>query len=419
MIQLGELVMILDLHRQGLSVTAIARQLSLDRKTVRRYIARGLEPPAYTPRPPRERRLDPFTAYLRERVAAYPALTGSRLWRELKERGYAGGYTAVTDYLRGIRPAVPAPFEVRFETPPGQQAQADFARFVVSFADEPGVTRIVWLFSMVLGHSRHVWARFVLHQDLQTVLRCHIAAFTALGGVPLEILYDRMKTAVTGESEDGNIVYNRSLVALAAHYGFLPRACRPYRAKTKGKVERPFRYVREDFFLARRFRNLEDLNVQLGDWLATVANVRLHGTTLRIVSEAFAEERPSLQPLPVVPFRAVLRLERRVTHDGLVSVGGNLYSVPDRTRRVVEVHQFADEIQIFDAGRLVAAHTVVEGRRQILVAPGHRRRPELTRRTAAGRDGPIVIGRTGEHVARRSLEVYAAVGRRLAEGGRP
>ncbi len=147
--------------------------------------------------------------------------------------------------------------------------------------------------------------------------------------MPLEILYDRMKTAVTGESEDGNIVYNRSLVALAAHYGFLPRACRPYRAKTKGKVERPFRYVREDFFLARSFRNLEDLNVQLGDWLATVANVRLHGTTLRIVSEAFAEERPSLQPLPVVPFRAVLRLERRVTHDGLVSVGGNLYSVPD------------------------------------------------------------------------------------------
>ncbi len=126
-------------------------------------------------------------------------------------------------------------------------------------------------------------------------------------------------------------------------------------------MERPFRYVREDFFLARSFRNLEDLNVQLGDWLATVANVRLHGTTLRIVSEAFAEERPSLQPLPVVPFRAVLRLERRVTHDGLVSVGGNLYSVPDRTRRVVEVHQFADEIQIFDAGRLVAAHTVVEG----------------------------------------------------------
>ncbi|RUP19581.1 IS21 family transposase [Methylobacterium sp.] len=420
MVQLGELVMILDLHRQGLSVTAIARQLNLDRKTVRRYIARGLEPPAYTPRPPRERRLDPFTAYLRERVAAYPALTGSRLWRELKERGYVGGYTAVTDYLRGIRPAAPAPFEVRFETPPGQQAQADFARFVVTFADEPGVTRIVWLFSMVLGHSRHVWARFVLHQDLQTVLRCHFAAFTALGGVPGEILYDRMKTAVTGESEDGNIVYNRSLVALAAHYGFLPRACRPYRAKTEGKVERPFRYVREDFFLARRFRDLEDLNAQLGGWLATVANVRLHGTTQRVVAEAFAEERPSLQPLPLVPFRAVLRLERRVTHESLVSVGGNFYSVPDRTRRLVEVHQLAEEIQIFDAGRLVAVHPVIEGRRRNQVALGHRRGSGLPPRAQGPvREGSLVIGRAGDQVARRSLEIYAAVGRRLAAGGQP
>lgn len=143
MVQLGELVMTLDLHRQGLSVTAIARRLILDRKTVRKYIDRGLEQPAYKPRPPREHHLDPVTGYLRERVAAYPALTGSRLWREIRERGYTGGYTAVTDYLRTVRPALPAPFEVRFETPPGQQAQVDFARFEVTFADEPGVTRIV------------------------------------------------------------------------------------------------------------------------------------------------------------------------------------------------------------------------------------------------------------------------------------
>ena len=87
-----------------------------------------------------------------------------------------------------------------------------------------------------------------------------MAAFAAIGGVPIEILYDRMKTAVTGEDEQGHIVYNRSLLALAKHYGFHPRACRPYRAKTKGKVERPFSYIRKDFFLARSFRNLDDLN---------------------------------------------------------------------------------------------------------------------------------------------------------------
>ena len=122
-----------------------------------------------------------------------------RLWRELRERGYAGGYTAVKRAVRDIRPDPVTPFEVRFETPPGEQAQVDLARFEVEFTDEPGVTRIVWLFSMVLGYSRLIWARFVVHQDLQSVLRCHIAALEAIGGVPREILYDRMKTAVIGE----------------------------------------------------------------------------------------------------------------------------------------------------------------------------------------------------------------------------
>ena len=206
---------------------------------------------------------------------------------------------AITDLLRDLRPPRTTGFEVRFETPPGEQAQVDFAQFVVEFTDEPGVKRIVWLFSMVLGYSRLIWARFVLHQDLQTVLRCHIAALEAIGGVPREILYDRMKTAVIGEDLDGLVIYNRALLDLARHYGFQPRACRPYRAKTKGKVERPFRYIREDFFLAGSFRNLEDLNGQLRHWLDTVANPRVHATTRRVVNEAFAEERSALKPLPL------------------------------------------------------------------------------------------------------------------------
>ncbi len=154
MVKLGEVVMILDLHRPGLTVSAIARELGVDRKTVRRYIARGLEPPVYGPRKPRQRLLDPFVAYLRERVTAYPGLTARRLWRELRDRGYTGGYTAVTDVLRDLRPSPLPGFEVRFETPPGDQAQVDFAQFQVTFADEPSEIRIVWLFSFVLGFSR-------------------------------------------------------------------------------------------------------------------------------------------------------------------------------------------------------------------------------------------------------------------------
>ena len=107
MIKLGEVVMILDLHRQGLTVSAIARELGLDRKTVRRCIARGLETPVYGPRKPRKRLIDPFVPYLRERTLAYPGLTGRRLWRELRERGYEGGYTAVTDVLTAIFTAFP------------------------------------------------------------------------------------------------------------------------------------------------------------------------------------------------------------------------------------------------------------------------------------------------------------------------
>ena len=419
MIRLGGLVVILDLHRQGLSVSAIARECGLDRKTVRCYIGRGLEPPAYGPRQPRPTLLEPFAGYLRERVSAYPALTGSRLLRELRELGYTGGYTAVTDFLREVRPAADPRFEVRFETAPGEQGQVDFARFQVVFADEPTTPRIVWLFSMVLGYSRLVWARFVMHQDLATVLRCHVAAFEALGGAPRELLYDRMRTAVIGERDPGGIIYNRALIDLAHHYGFHPKACRPYRAKTKGKVERPFRYVREDFFLARAFRNLEDLNDQLRRWLDGVANPRTHATTRRIVSEAFAEERAHLRPLPLAPFRSVLRLERRISRDGMVSVGGNLYSVPDATRRrAVEVHTLADEIRIVEDGALIATHPVLEGRHQRRVAPGHRTGDHhggSRRRTA---DGGMVLGRAGDTVARRPLEFYDAVARRLARESR-
>lgn len=112
--------MILDLHRQGLSVSAIARQSGIDRKTVRKYIERGLAAPAYGPRKPRPVVIDAFAGYLRERVKAFPGLAGSRLYRELKELGYKGGYTAVTDFLRDVRPTAERGFEVQFETGPGE-----------------------------------------------------------------------------------------------------------------------------------------------------------------------------------------------------------------------------------------------------------------------------------------------------------
>ena len=188
--------MIHDLKRQGLSVSAIARQTDLDRKTVRKYLDRGLEVPVYGPRDPRPRLLEPYEGYLSEKIRKCPGLSGRRLHREITALGYTGGYSAVTDYLRSVRPELPRVFERRFETEPGEQAQVDFAEFSVEFTDEPGMTRKVWLFSFVLGHSRWLWGRFCANQKLETVLRCHVAAFDACGGATGEVLYDRMKTAV-------------------------------------------------------------------------------------------------------------------------------------------------------------------------------------------------------------------------------
>ena len=166
----------------------------------------------------------------------------------------------------------PSRYEVRFETPPGVQAQVDFARFEVNFTDEPGTSRVVWLFSLVLGHSRFLFARFVLHQDLQT--RAALS-YPGLRRDRRRADRDPLRPHEDRGDRRGRPGPHR-LQPLAARAGAalsLPAAgLPPYRAKTKGKVERPFRYIRQDFFLARSFRNLDDLNAQLVDWLDTVAN---------------------------------------------------------------------------------------------------------------------------------------------------
>ena len=400
--------MIHDLKRQGLSVSAIARKVGRDRKTVRRHLDRGLKAPVYSSRKGQPGRLSAYEAYLRERIAAYPDLSGQRLLREIRDLGYKGGYTILTDFLRDARPPRRSEFERRFETPPGRQAQVDFAEFSVTFDDAPGVVRKVWLFAMVLGCSRWLWGRFCAGQDQLTVLRCHIDAFAAMDGAASEILYDRMKTAVIGEDSDGVVIYNPSLVALLNHYGAVPRACRPYRAKTKGKVERPFRYVRQDFFLARSFRNMDDLNAQFEAWRTGVANARVHATTNRIVEERFREEQPALIPHPAAPYNAVLTVERRISHEGMVSLGGNLYSVPDATRRrSVEVQSHPCEVRIFEDGKLIAVHPLLEGRNRRRVDPAHRKAPSIRQ---AARPLP-----EAEVVGQRPLAFYDAVGARLAE----
>ena len=186
MIKLEKIVVLQELKREGLSISAIARKTGMDRKTVRKLLDRGLAAPSYAPRAPRPRRLEPYEGYLARKIGDCPDLSGRRLFREIQERGYKGGYTAVTDYLRTIRPEAAPKFERRFETEPGEQAQVDFAEFRTEFADEPGIVRKVQLFSLVLGCSRWLWGRFCADQKLETVPGCHVSAFDACGGATRE-----------------------------------------------------------------------------------------------------------------------------------------------------------------------------------------------------------------------------------------
>jgi transposase len=224
---------------------------------------------------------------------AYPQLSAVRLLDEIRAAGYAGGYTQVKAFVRQVRP-VPAPAPViRFETPAGQQAQVDFARFRFAWG-------VRYALLVVLAYSRLLWCRFYPRQDLGTLVSGLEEAFLYFGGVPQELLFDQMKAVITRDFrlEGGALVRNAELLRFAHHWGFTPRACRPYRAQTKGKVERPVRYLRGNFVYGRTFLNDADLDHQRRHWLERVANVRVHGTTHERPRGRFdRDERFLLQPL--------------------------------------------------------------------------------------------------------------------------
>jgi transposase len=301
---------------QGLSKAAIARQLGINRRTINRWIASGqLAREVETrevPRPVRKKgpsKLDPYKAILEERLKSYPELTAVRLFEEVCSAGYTGGLTQLKLFVQQVRPReAPEPL-VRFETEPGHQAQVDFAEF--SF---PWGKRYALL--VVLGYSRLLWLRFYPKQDMRTLFAGLEEAFAFFGGVPKELLFDQMASVITRDLRDqgGRLVENAEFLRFAAHWGFRVRACRPYRAKTKGKVERPIRYLRESFVYARDFVSDEDLNSQTEQWLSRVANVRLHRTTHERPLDRFAEgEQLALLPLAPRRYQSLLLLPKGST----------------------------------------------------------------------------------------------------------
>ena len=293
----------------GRSPNAVAEELGVHRSTVHRWIKAGLLDQeietikaTYAARPPVPTKLDGVKALIQTRLGEFPALTAQRLLDECRLAGYTGGYTQLSEYVRRVRPPQLVEPVIRFETPPGQQAQVDFAHCRLPWG-------VRYALVVVLGYSRLLWVRFYPRQDLGALLHGLSACFTEWGGTPRECLFDQMKSVLTRDDRltGGGLVTNHECQRFAHHYGFKIRVCRPYRAKTKGKVERPIRYLRESLLYGRTFVSDADLNAQAMHWLATVANVRTHATTHAIPLARFAEaEQRRLQPLPTHAYHSLL-----------------------------------------------------------------------------------------------------------------
>jgi len=294
---------------QGASKSALARQLGVSRDTIYRWIRDGeldrdldMTPVHYGPRRPVPTKLDAYKAIIETRLAAYPALSAVRLLAEIRAAGFEGSYTQLKEFVRQVRPRPPAEPIIRFETPAGRQAQVDFARF--SF---PWGVRYALL--VVLGYSRLLWCRFYRRQDMRTLIEGLEDAFRYFGGVPQELLFDQMKAVITRDLrlQGGALVRNLEFLRVAHHWSFTPRACRPYRAQTKGKVERPVRYLRDNFVYGRTFANDADLDQQRRQWLDDVANVRVHATTRERPRDRFdRDERLRLHPLAPRPYTSLV-----------------------------------------------------------------------------------------------------------------
>ena len=293
---------------QGMSKAAIARELGVERRTIYRWIEAGEldrdgneDLVRYRARARRPTKLDSYKDIIQARLKTYPRLTAVRLLDEIEAAGYQGGYTQLKEYVRKVRPRPPEDPVVRFETPPGHQGQVDFADFRLPWGKR-------YAFLVVLGFSRVLWLQFFSRQTMQHVFEGLETAFTFFGGVPRELLFDQMKAVIIKDERDdgGRLTENAEFLRFANHHDFRIRACKPYRAKTKGKVERPVSYVRSSFFYGRTFTSDEDLNHQARHWLDHVANVRTHGTLKERPVDRFEQERDLLRPLASRPYRSLI-----------------------------------------------------------------------------------------------------------------
>ena len=367
MFTVEEFLMIRDLHHQGLNISQISRKTGYHRNTVRKYLAAQTVPiPAS--RRTRPSKLDPYKAYIQQRIRDYP-LSAARIYREIQEMGFNGKYTIVKDYIREIRPPTRVPAVFRYETEPGVQAQVDWGE--CGHLDVDGRRRKLYCFSMILGYSRMRYAVFTLSTDTSTLIQCHLNAFEYFGGYTEEILYDNIKTVILKRAlRASDHQWNPKFEDFFSHHGFIPRLCKPYCPQTKGKIENTIGYVKRDFLLGGTFSSLDDMNRQLLQWCNRV-NAEPHGTTHEIPFDRLQQEH--LKSLAVIPpYRLRREAHRKISREAFVSYLGNRYSVPHRYAgrdAVLELHD--DQMAVRVGTEVICSHTVVPGHARVIREKEH------------------------------------------------
>lgn len=310
MITSEELMKIQILHQQGYSQRAIARELNISRNTVSKYIKGGAIEPVYKPRAKGQSKLDPFKEYINERIAhANPIrLSGTVIFREIKEMKYTGGISMVRNYLRTLRDNIKPQEVIRFETDPGKQMQVDWGQM-------RGGKKPIHAFVCVLGFSRAMFVVLTDNMRYETLEACHRQAFDYFQGVTEQVWYDNMKTVVLQRDAygEGKHRFNMSFYQFAKEMKFIPKLCKPYRPQTKGKVERMVRYVRDNFYnpLSTKLSSVglvldcETANKSVINWLDDVANQRIHDTTDKKPADQLKIEQPYLQAIHPQPIAAL------------------------------------------------------------------------------------------------------------------
>jgi len=357
------------LQAQGKGIREIAREVGVSRQSVRRALAAESQP-HYARAVSAGTLLETYVPLVRELYLS-KHLIGTRILRELRAAGYEGGRTILYDYLRTLKaPRLAEKATVRFETAPGQQGQFDWSPYVVNLGDE---LQPVIVFAMVLGYSRRKHYSASLDERQASIYEAIEDAIWHFGGAPKQLLVDNARALVSNASP-AHFRFNDQFLELCGHYRVEPRACEPYRARTKGKVERPFAYLEEQFIKGSSWRNLEHFLDELARFEREDLDVRVHGTTHQAPLERFAGELPHLTPLPPARFVGVQTETRKVSFDCLVSFRANRYSVPaayagkvvwlrvSRGRRLV----------VFSSRReVLAEHELRGGKGEIVMDPEH------------------------------------------------